>query len=54
MSVKISKRHFLTPVELTDLGTKNPVNLRKKDVKNPLSYRCRITKKAKDLAGVNG
>nr|DAK93900.1 MAG TPA: hypothetical protein [Caudoviricetes sp.]DAY15311.1 MAG TPA: hypothetical protein [Caudoviricetes sp.] len=26
MSVKISKRHFLTPVELTDLGTKNPVN----------------------------
>nr|DAK27099.1 MAG TPA: hypothetical protein [Caudoviricetes sp.]DAX65389.1 MAG TPA: hypothetical protein [Caudoviricetes sp.] len=30
MSVKTSKRHFfntfLTPVELTDLDTKNPVN----------------------------
>lgn len=43
---------FSTPSKLTDLAQTNPANLRKKDVKKPLSYRCRITKKAKDLAGV--
>lgn len=30
---------FLTPDKLTDLVQINPANLRKKDVKNPLSYR---------------
>ena len=40
---------FSTPSKLTDLAQTNPANLRKKDVKNPLSYRCRITKKPKIL-----
>lgn len=29
---------FSTPSKLTDLAQTNPANLRKKDVKNPLSY----------------
>lgn len=34
---------FSTPSKLTDLAQTNPANLRKKDVKHPLSYRYRIT-----------
>jgi len=35
---------FSTSDKLTDLVQTNPANLRKKDVKNPLSYWYRITK----------